>query len=77
MHFSSLCYCLAYHFFQLAEGKALPDTYLRSQFLDARLRTHPDDVVDVHVIAEEDVFAGFDVQHACISRMRLSEEIKE
>ena len=77
VYFPPLRQGLADHFFQLAERAAVRYTYLCGQFLDRRLRTHPDDVVHGHIVTEEIVLLGVGIEQTGISGVRMSEEIKE
>ena len=60
-----------------AERRGLRYTHRRGLVGDQGLRTHPDDVVDVHVIAEDAFFARFGVDDGGQVGLVESEEIEE
>ena len=63
--------------FQLVGREAFANPYLGCQFFDAGLRSHPDNVIHIYIIAEEIIFSVVGVNDSRISGVRLTEEIDE
>ena len=67
MDFSSLGDGFSHKFLQHVERIALLDSHLCGQFFYTGLRTHPDDVVHVDVVAKEIIFVIIYVDDAGIT----------
>ena len=63
--------------FQFGKRETFAYTYLCRQFFYTGLGTHPDDIIHSDIIAEKIIFASFYVKYSGISRMGMTEEIKE
>ena len=62
---------------KLRQREGLGDTHRSGLVADQRLGAHPDDVVDVDVIAEDDLLPGLEVDNGCQIRVRKTEIVVE
>ena len=72
-----LAACLSDEFFQFTCRGAMSHMDARCHVFHARLRTHPDDVVHRHVVAEQIVFTTVDVDDTCHARLVNAEKVEE
>ena len=77
MHLPALRDGFLHHGLEVAERKTLADTHPGCQLLDRRLRTHPDDIIHGHIVAEEILLVGIHINDARISGMSMAEEIQK
>ena len=61
MYLPSLRFGLGDIFFQLRERERLGDTHRSGLVADQRLWSHPDDIIDIDIVAENNLFSGLQV----------------
>lgn len=77
MHLASACLGLGDILVQLGERECPGNSHRSGLVSDQRLRAHPDDIVDIDIIAEDDLFARLQVDDGSQIGVRKAEIVVE